>query len=562
MLNLNWKNCSNVAIAKSKKSCYPQTPPFHPNEKFPELDFLPDFLPDENNSVYSSVRETLNLLFPRSENSDWNPLSKIVAPGDTVVIKPNYIKECHETKPDEWEQVITHGSVIRAVCDYVLLALKGEGEIIICDAPQTDSSFDKICRVSGTKNVVDWYNSWSKIKISLLDLRKEEWESKDDVIINRQKLPGDPKGYVAVNLADKSEFYGMNPKHGFYGADYNTKITQEHHHGNVHEYLLASTVMNADVVINLPKLKTHKKTGITCAIKNLVGINGDKNWLPHYILGAPEDGGDQFPKSGIKESSERILMTWFKKILYYSPQWVNQLFRPVKKIGKLIFGDTHKIIRSGNWHGNDTTWRMAVDLNKCFFYYSPFFKVEHPGFTSGVGEGDLNSQSSNSGVRCQEDSPFLKGGEGDLHSHYEGEDRRMPVGLRGMSNPKSNPASAGRLRESNRKYFALVDGIIAGEGEGPLAPDAKPCGLIIAGVNPVAIDATCAWLMGFDINKIQFTNQAFNLKEFPLANFKNGEVEVVSNEEQWRGKLGELQNVETFKFKPHFGWKGAIERVK
>ncbi len=517
MHNLNWKNCSNIAIAKSKNSCYPQAPPFHPNEKFPELSFLPDFIPDENNSVYSSVRDTLNLLFPGVENSDWNPLSKIVTPGDTVVLKPNFIKECHETKPDEWEQVITHGSVIRAVCDYVLLALKGEGEIIICDAPQTDSSFDKICRVSGTKSIVDWYNSWSKIKIQLLDLRKEEWESKDDVIINRQKLPGDPKGYVAVNLADKSEFYGMNPKHGFYGADYNTKITQEHHHGNIHEYLLASTVMNADVVINLPKLKTHKKTGITCAIKNLVGINGDKNWLPHYILGAPEDGGDQFPKSGIKESSERVLMTWFKKILYYSPQWVNQLFRPVKKIGKIIFGDTHKIIRSGNWHGNDTTWRMAVDLNKCFFYFdksqnkvsdskcqedSPFLKVEHPGFTSGVGEGDF------------------------------------------------------------RKYFALVDGIIAGEGEGPLAPDAKECGVIIAGQNPVAIDATCAWLMGFDINKIQFTNQAFNLKEFPLANFKNGEVEVVSNEKQWRGKLGELQNVETFKFKPHFGWKGAIEREK
>ena len=32
---------------------------------------------------------------------------------------------------------------------------------------------------------------------------------------------------------------------------------------------------------------------------------------------------------------------------------------------------------------------------------SPFSKVEHPAFTSGVGEGDL-------------DSPFLKGGEGDF----------------------------------------------------------------------------------------------------------------------------------------------------
>jgi len=489
--NSNWKCSSTVAISKSKNCCYPAIPPFHPDSKFPELSFLPEFPADESNSVYSSVRQTLNFLFPGAGNPEWNPLAEIVSPGDTVVLKPNFIKECHETNPDEWKQVITHGSVIRAVCDYVLLALNGSGEIIICDAPQTDSSFDKICRVSGTKNVVDWYNSWSEIKVQLLDLRKEEWHSADDVIINRQKLPGDPKGYVAVNLGDKSEFYGIDPKHGFYGADYDTSITQKHHHDDVHEYLLASTVMSADVVINLPKLKTHKKTGITCAIKNLVGINGDKNWLPHYILGAPENGGDQFPKSGIKENSERVLMTWLKKILYKSPRWVNQLFRPVKKIGKIIFGDTHKIIRSGNWHGNDTTWRMAVDLNKCFFYYSP----------------------------------FLKGGEGDF-----------------------------------RKYFALVDGIIAGEGEGPLAPDAKSCGVIIAGVNPVAIDATCAWLMGFDINKIQFTNQAFGLEKFPLTNFPASNVEIICNEKEWCGKITDMQNVETFKFKPHFGWKGEIER--
>ena len=78
----------------------------------------------------------------------WNPLADIIRPGDTVVLKPNFIKEHHETKLDEWEQVITHGSVIRAVCDYVLLALKGTGRIIICDAPQTDSSFRKICKAA------------------------------------------------------------------------------------------------------------------------------------------------------------------------------------------------------------------------------------------------------------------------------------------------------------------------------------------------------------------------------------------------------------------------------
>jgi uncharacterized protein (DUF362 family) len=70
------------------------------------------------------------------------------------------------------------------------------------------------------------------------------------------------------------------------GADYDPGPTTSHHRGGRNEYLLSETVLRADLVVNLPKLKTHKKTGVTLALKNLVGINGDKNWLPHH-----RDGG-------------------------------------------------------------------------------------------------------------------------------------------------------------------------------------------------------------------------------------------------------------------------------
>ena len=34
-----------------------------------------------------------------------------------------------------------------------------------------------------------------------------------------------------------------------------------------------------------------------------------------------------------------------------------------------MFGDTTTDrIRSGNWHGNDTTWRMVLDLNRALRY--------------------------------------------------------------------------------------------------------------------------------------------------------------------------------------------------
>ena len=58
-----------------------------------------------------------------------------------------------------------------------------------------------------------------------------------------------------------------------------------------HEYLISRSAMDADVFINLPKLKTHKKVGVTLSLKNLVGINGDKNYLPHFCIGTPAEGG-------------------------------------------------------------------------------------------------------------------------------------------------------------------------------------------------------------------------------------------------------------------------------
>ncbi len=490
MSNHCWLTSSQVALATSVVCAYPRTPPFHPPEHFTELAFLPAFAPDPTNAAYRAVRDALALLFGAPDVPAWNPLAGLVQPGDTVVLKPNFIKEQHETRPAEWQQVITHGAIIRAACDYVLLALRGQGRVIVCDAPQTDSSFDEICRGSGTHAVVCWYNTWSPVPVELLDLRREEWEARDDVIIRRTALAGDPRGYVAVNLGAHSRFHGIHPRHGFYGADYNTTVTRLHHHDDIHEYLLSGTVLQADVVINLPKLKTHKKTGLTCALKNFVGINGDKNWLPHYMLGAPEEGGDQFSTHTGKTHTERVLMTRIKQALTHTPAWVNHLFRPVKHLGKRVFGSTQQVVRSGNWHGNDTTWRMTLDLNTCFFY----------------------------------------GQSGQLDPH------------------------------ARRRYLTIVDGIIAGEGDGPLAPDAKPCGVILAGCNPVAVDLTCAWLMGFDWRKLRLLTGACASHELPLCAFQPDAIELLATNPLWCGQLAALQHIIPYRFAPHFGWRGALER--
>jgi len=51
-------------------------------------------------------------------------------------------------------------------------------------------------------------------------------------------------------------------------------------------------------------------------------------------------------------------------------------------------------------------------------------------------------------------------------------------------------------------HFVIADAIVAMEGNGPLNGDARPLNRIILADDPVAADATCARLMGFDPDRI------------------------------------------------------------
>ena len=64
------------------------------------------------------------------------------------------------------------------------------------------------------------------------------------------------------------------------------------------------------------------------------------------------------------------------------------------------------------------------------------------------------------------------------------------------------------INSTVRPDFAIVDGIVAMEGNGPLQGDAKPCGLLVAGDDPVAVDATCARIMGLVPERIDYLARA------------------------------------------------------
>jgi uncharacterized protein (DUF362 family) len=412
-----------------------------------------------------------------------------IAPGDKVVLKPNWVKEHDERKPGpgQWEHVVTHPTVIEAVARWVAERLQGRGSITICDAPQTDSAFGALRAYCGLDGIIERCRQrFSGIRFELLDLRPEEWTAVDGVTVARTKLAGDPRGSTHVHLDDASEFVGFHGEGRLYGASYDMAETNAKHAGERHEYMLCRTPMDADVLINLPKLKTHKKVGVTCALKNLVGINANKNWLPHHTEGTPDDGGDQFPATTVKARLEHSWMSAAKRWLKNRPG-MSRLFVPAKKVGRLIFGDTQQVVRSGNWHGNDTCWRMVLDLNKCLFFFD----------------------------------------------------------------------GAGNRRTKPLRYLAVVDGIVAGEGNGPMAPDAKPCGVILAGTHPVAVDCVAATLMGFDWQKLRLLRESFKIRKLNFVPFTHDAIRVVSNHVSWNGTLEQMDD--TFEFRPHFGWIGAIE---
>lgn len=483
-----------VAIYQTKREIrYPQTPPYHPDEAYPEYPFS-GYIGSESNPAYEVVRGALQLLgldSARYGTPKWNPLGEILGPDEMVVIKPNMVRDFHEFPEEGTEALITHGSIIRAIVDYVYIAKGGKGKVIIADSPQNDADWKGLWNAFAFDDLLAFYREVAPdFEISIYDVRQQAVRKELGVVVERYACPGDPLGYSLIDLGEWSEFETVRERIGrLYGAEYDVSDTNRHHMPGKHQYLIANTFLAADVVINVPKLKTHKKSGITVWIKSVIGINGEKNWLPHHTEGLPSEGGDQFAENTLKRKTEQRVVALTKRVLKNAGSFGARVGVVLKRIGIAVFGDTNRdAIRSGNWHGNDTIWRTVYDVLKCWIFADK----------SGVLQ-----------------------------------------------------------KKPQRRFFCIVDGLIAGEGNGPLAPRAKACGICVAGSDPIAVDTTCATLMGFDPEKIRILKNAESARGFRISNVRQEEIRCISNNAAWNGSLQEMQ--ETLDFEPHFGWRGHIE---
>ncbi len=72
------------------------------------------------------------------------------------------------------------------------------------------------------------------------------------------------------------------------------------------------------------------------------------------------------------------------------------------------------------------------------------------------------------------------------------------------------------LTATIRPHFAIVDGIVGMEGDGPIMGTPKEVGVLVMGSNLPAVDATCARLMGIDPFKVPYLAAA-NRRLGPVA---------------------------------------------
>jgi uncharacterized protein (DUF362 family) len=361
-----------------------------------------------------------------------------------IFLKPNWVS--HNRKEEDELCLRTHDNFLISTVE-ILLENKPVS-ILIGDAPIQSSNWEKIIR----NNLLETLNSLSvshSVPIIFKDFRRVTFHPyKNNPINNRNPL----SDYVIFDLGKESFLEPISSTRPIFRVtNYDPDRLAESHTLNKHKYCFTKEIFEADVVISIPKIKTHQKTGMTGALKNIVGLNGDKDYLPHHRVGGDKNGGDCYPgKNYLRRASEKTLDIANRnhgKKIYWLWYWLTailwKLSRP-KKVHHLAAG----------WYGNDTCWRMVMDLNKIAVY--------------GNKDGTLSETPQ-------------------------------------------------------RIIYSLCDGVIGGQGDGPLNPDPLALGIISFSNNSTLNDICMSTLMGFEPERIPLLRSA-------LLHVQDQETEIILNE--------------------------------
>lgn len=355
--------------------------------------------------------------------------------GKKILIKPNWVRHCLN-ESDRW-CLCTNETLILAALK--ILVAWCPASIIVADAPIQGCDWGKLLSeyfLDRCKHYSETYN----VPIIIKDFRKVIYNPSTNEIIKDDRSDSD---YVIFDMGKNSylEPVTESGRNRFRVTCYNPDEMAKTHRKGVHKYCIAKDVFDADIVLTMPKMKTHQKAGITNALKILVGVNGDKAFLPHHRVGSYGHGGDCYPgKNIIRSVSEWFLDNANRNIgkplhalLSHTSALLWKLSNPSKEQNT-----------AAGWYGNDTVWRMVMDINHIVRY--------------GKKDGTI--------------SPDIQ-----------------------------------------RPVYSLCDGIIAGQGNGPLQPKPLPLGILAFSNNSYWMDTVMGHLYSLDIERIAILRAAGKILE-------------------------------------------------
>jgi uncharacterized protein (DUF362 family) len=414
-----------------------------------------------------------------------------------VVIKPNWV--IHESDPDfPIRALVTSERLVDAAVSACLRRYPTLESILVADVPIQGCDWTLLARQAGIERLQAKYRTSSRPRVDFRDLRMQRVRVADGFLSAEPGVGdfGDLAGYGDVILDERSFLEPVcGDETSFRVADYSPEEMRSSHRKGFHRYRIARSLLDCDLFINLPKMKTHQKAGITGALKNLVGINGNKATLVHFKAGRPGAGGDEFPPDVawpvILQSRARQWALGRSVILFRTMQKSWRAFRrlygiEVRPTRENL--DKRFLISGGSWHGNDTIWRMIYDLNRIVLYATP---------SGGPLEG----------------SP-------------------------------------------QRRYLAILDGMVGGEGNGPLQPLPVDTGVLGIAEDPFLMDMAASRLMGLDYRKIP---QLSHHREFAPGHWGDFDPETVAVSMDGREYRGIAALPILRSFVPPAGWRGHIE---
>lgn len=361
--------------------------------------------------------------------------------GKSLMIKPNWVR--HELSESDYLCLRTNDRFLLCVLEEFLNLQPSK--VLIADAPVQGCDWDRMISKEFISEIAVLSGKYD-IPIIVKDLRRTV-TSNDGKEIKTELRP--ISDYVLFDLGSSSYLEPItSDDNKFRVTCYDPDRMAEVHRPGIHKYCIAKDVFEYDIIVTIPKLKTHRMAGMTNALKLLVGINGDKDYLPHHRIGSLEEGGDNYKDKSIKRTLANLMTDESNR--HRGTVYGSLLGKVGGKLWAMSKPDSATMMNAG-WYGNDTIWRTVMDIDTIALF------------------GDK---------------------QGRLHE------------------------------EQQRSLFIIMDGVIGGQGDGPLHPDPSPLGVIAVSNCPYLMDVVAGELYHLKYNRIPLLNQArkiVNNKDYNLS---------------------------------------------